>query len=85
MIVGDDQVSSEEEGNNVEDSSSNIPKRTPRRTLVSVESAELLQTAGGGSLGKRYIRRIYNIEEVLSAPMVRVINHEVTITERRNV
>lgn len=85
MIVGDDQVSSEEEGNSVEDSSSNIPKLTPRRALVSVESAELLQTAGGGSLGKRYIRMIYNIEEVLSAPMVRVINHEVTITERRNV
>lgn len=65
MIVGDDQVSSEEESNSVEDSSSNIPKRTPRRALVSVESAELLQTAGEGSLGKRYIRKVYNIEEVV--------------------
>lgn len=85
MIVGDDQVSSEEESNSVEDSSSNIRKRTPRRALVSVESAELLQTAGGGSLGKWYIRKVYNIEEELAVIMVRVINHKVNITKCRNV
>ena len=50
--MGDDQVSSEEESNTAEDGHSSMPRQTPRRVLVSVESAELLQTAGGGSLGK---------------------------------
>ncbi|XP_069683534.1 leucine-rich repeat flightless-interacting protein 2 isoform X1 [Periplaneta americana] len=53
MIVGDDQVSSEEESNSGEDGTSNTPKRTPRRALVSIESAELLQSAGEGSLDVR--------------------------------
>jgi hypothetical protein len=65
MIVGDDQVSSEEESNNAEDISNNTPKQAPRRALVSVESAELLQTAGGGSLGKWYFRKVYKIREEL--------------------
>jgi len=51
MIVGDDHVSSEEESSIAEDS--NTPRQTPRRVLVSVESAELLETAGGGSLDVR--------------------------------
>ena len=48
MIVGDEGVSSEEESDSGEDT----PKRTPKRALVSIESAELLQSAGEGSLGK---------------------------------
>lgn len=58
MIVGDDQVSSEEESSIAEDSQSNMPRQTPRRVLVSVESAELLETAGGGSLGKCTLRKL---------------------------
>jgi hypothetical protein len=58
MIVGDDQVSSEEESNSAEDGRSNMPRQAPRRVLVSVESAELLQTAGGGSLGKWHINEV---------------------------
>lgn len=84
MIVGDDQVSSEEESNNAEDISNNTPKQAPRRALVSVESAELLQTAGGGSLGKWYFRKVYKIREELAAMMVRVTNPQVTITKSRN-
>jgi hypothetical protein len=57
MIVGDDQVSSEEESSVAEDGHNNMPRQTPRRVLVSVESAELLETAGGGSLGKWHIRK----------------------------
>ncbi|PSN38368.1 Leucine-rich repeat flightless-interacting protein 2 [Blattella germanica] len=53
MIVGDDQVSSEDESNSGEDASNNTPKKTPRRALVSIESAELLQSAGEGSLDVR--------------------------------
>ncbi|XP_021913858.1 leucine-rich repeat flightless-interacting protein 2 isoform X3 [Zootermopsis nevadensis] len=53
MIVGDDQASSEEDSNSAEEGGINTPKQTPRRALVSVESAELLQTAGGGSLDVR--------------------------------
>jgi len=53
MIVGDDQASSEEESSIAEDGQSNMPRQTPRRVLVSVESAELLETAGGGSLDVR--------------------------------
>lgn len=60
MIVGDDQASSEEDSNSAEEGGINTPKQTPRRALVSVESAELLQTAGGGSLGKLYIVRVCN-------------------------
>jgi hypothetical protein len=59
MIVGDDQASSEEDSNSAEDGGNNTPRQTPRRALVSVESAELLQTAGGGSLGKWYITKIF--------------------------
>jgi hypothetical protein len=83
MIVGDEQVSSEEESNNVDDSSNNTPKRTPGRALVSVESAELLQTAGGGSLGKWYNRKVYNIREELAAIVVRVTNLKVTLLNVR--
>jgi hypothetical protein len=53
MIVGDDLASSEDESNSAEDGGINTPKQTPRRALVSVEPAELLQTAGGGSLDGR--------------------------------
>jgi hypothetical protein len=63
MIVGDDLASSEDESNSAEDGGSNTPKQTPRRALVSVESAELLQTAGGGSLGKWYIMKICNRQQ----------------------
>lgn len=56
MIVGDDQVSSEEESSIAEDGQS---RQTPRRVLVSVESAELLETAGGGSLGKWHIKEVH--------------------------
>lgn len=59
MIVGDDQVSSEEESSIAEDGQSNMPRQTPRRVLVSVESAELLETAGGGSLGKWHIKEVH--------------------------
>lgn len=58
MIVGDDQVSSEEESSIAEDGQS-TPRQTPRRVLVSVESAELLETAGGGSLGKWHIKEVH--------------------------
>jgi hypothetical protein len=63
MIVGDDQASSEEDSNSAEDGGNSTPKQTPRRALVSVESAELLQTAGGGSLGKWYIVRFFNRQQ----------------------
>lgn len=59
MIVGDDQVSSEEESSIAEDGQSNIPRQTPRKVLVSVESAELLETAGGGSLGKWQVKKVH--------------------------
>jgi hypothetical protein len=59
MIVGDDQVSSEEESSTAEDGHNNTPRHTPRRVLVSVESAEILETAGGGSLGKWHIKEIH--------------------------
>jgi hypothetical protein len=78
MIVGDEHVSSEEESNNIDDSSSKTPKQMPRRALVSVESAELLQTAGGGSLGKLYIRKVYKIRKGLAVLVVRVANLRVT-------
>lgn len=59
MIVGDDQVSSEEENSVAEDGQSSVPRQTPRRVLVSVESAELLETAGGGSLGKQHVKEVH--------------------------
>jgi hypothetical protein len=75
MIVGDDQVSSEEESNSAEDGHSNMPRQTPRRVLVSVESAELLQTAGGGSLGKWHVRKVCLGQRKTGTLLVRIMNH----------
>jgi hypothetical protein len=74
MIVGDDQASSEEESNSTEDGSSNTPKQIPRRALVSIESAELLQTAGGGSLGKWYISKFCYRQQIRTCFHDRMLN-----------
>ncbi|XP_049859953.1 leucine-rich repeat flightless-interacting protein 2 isoform X1 [Schistocerca gregaria] len=57
-IVGDDQVSSEDDsGGESGGTPTRQPPSKPRRALVSIESAELLGTAGEGSLDVR-LRRI---------------------------
>ncbi|XP_066998100.2 leucine-rich repeat flightless-interacting protein 2 isoform X2 [Anabrus simplex] len=63
MIVGDDQVSSEDESSG-EDSKDNS-KRLPKKALVSIENAELLQTAGEGSLDVRLRRFAEERNELL--------------------
>nr|CAD7575333.1 unnamed protein product [Timema californicum] len=60
IIVGDDQLSSEDES--VCDDS---PKKPPKRALVSVESAEMLETAGEGSLDVRLRRFAEERNELL--------------------
>nr|CAD7265236.1 unnamed protein product [Timema shepardi] len=60
IIVGDDQLSSEDES--VGDDS---PKKPPKRALVSVESAEMLETAGEGSLDVRLRRFAEERNELL--------------------
>nr|CAD7203318.1 unnamed protein product [Timema douglasi] len=60
IIVGDDQLSSEDES--VGDDS---PKKPPKRALVSIESAEMLETAGEGSLDVRLRRFAEERNELL--------------------
>ncbi|CAG2058779.1 unnamed protein product, partial [Timema podura] len=60
IIVGDDQLSSEDESVG-EDS----PKKPPKRALVSIESAEMLETAGEGSLDVRLRRFAEERNELL--------------------
>lgn len=57
VIVGEDAVSSEAESSEEDSDSESSPSpkkpstKKPRKALVSVESAQLLDTAGEGSLG----------------------------------
>ncbi|KAK7867057.1 hypothetical protein R5R35_005691 [Gryllus longicercus] len=66
MIVGDTQVSSDEESSEEDDSGDKTQsKRPPKRALVSIENAELLQTAGEGTLDVRLRRFAEERNELL--------------------